>query len=218
MSTLTNGDFLKFIQTFSERLQDAKDLLNNLDNRIGDGDHGTNMSRGFAAALAKLQNSDTSDISSSCQIVAMTLLSNVGGASGPLYSTVFMKLMMQWKGLEQVEDAQIAAGIQAALDGIMARGKAQSGDKTMVDVWTPVSQLCQQQEDSLDWEQIVETAKHSALETKDLAARKGRASYLGERSRGTCDPGSISSGIFFESLALAFAKGLEPIPWHTLAS
>lgn len=217
MTQMTTQAFLEFLHTYTQALETHKALLNTLDNRIGDGDHGTNMTRGFTSVMTTLENTPPVDVSQACQTTAMALLSSVGGASGPLYSTVFMRFMTQWKGLTAVDTPQLTAGIGAALEGLQARGKAQMGDKTMVDVWSPVASLMTARNGDLDWAKVAETARGAALGTRDMVAKRGRAAYLGERSRGTCDAGSISSAIFFETLAVTLRKGIEPTQWDKLA-
>ncbi|QQE77599.1 dihydroxyacetone kinase subunit DhaL [Alicyclobacillus sp. SO9] len=209
--------FSQFIDTYSQKLSEFADILNDLDNRIGDGDHGSNMSRGFKAAAHKLQESPALDPASASQTVAMSLLSTVGGASGPLYGTVFMKLAAAWKGCAVIDPTLMGNGFQAALDGLAARGKASLGDKTMVDVWTPAVAEMLKDNGAIDYERTCLVAKESALATKGIIAKRGRASYLGERSIGTCDPGSISSAMLFEALASILIEGMDPILWRTLA-
>ena len=218
MYHLSTDTFVSFVEAYAKRLVEMRDVLNNLDNRIGDGDHGTNMARGFTAAVDKLKSTPPTDVAVGCQLVAMTLLGSVGGASGPLYSTVFMKFMAEWKGLTEVDTAQLQRGLQAALDGLIARGKASVGDKTMVDLWTPVVRRLAETESVWDGADLMAVVKEAVLGTKDMIAKKGRAAYLGARSQGTCDPGSLSSALFFEELfAAVLPKGAERIQWHTLA-
>lgn len=216
---LTTDAFIRFVEAYARRLADLQNTLNMLDNQIGDGDHGTNMARGFKVAAGHLANNPGADLGAVCNTVAMALLGNVGGASGPLYATIFMRFSALWKGQSSVHPAAISNGISSALDGLRARGKAEMGDKTMVDVWGPVNDGLREDEPT-DNALItaVATATSAALETKSLIAKKGRASYLGERSVGTCDPGSISSAVFFEELVDAAVGGVERSEWHKLVS
>ena len=208
--------FASFIHDYAQRLEGLKDTLNELDNRIGDGDHGTNMARGFHTAQQQLQAKSPVDLGAACSVVAMALLGSVGGASGPLYGTIFMKLGGALKNLAQADNKQWIEGLQAAKAGIVERGKAQFGDKTMLDVWEPTLEYVTAHSGDEELLQAVMVARGAALETRDRVARKGRAAYLGPRSAGTCDPGSVSSGLFFEVLFSAWRGGVETIPWETL--
>ena len=185
---------IKWMTLFNEKIQAKKDYLSELDTPIGDGDHGGNMARGMAAVLTELEGKEFSDASQVFKLVSMQLLSKVGGASGPLYGSAFM-------GMSKVaqEESSLSDLLHAGLDMICKRGKATVGEKTMVDVWTPV--IADLRDDNLTKNKIwiyVEA-------TKDLQATKGRASYVGERSRGHIDPGSYSSGLLFEALLEAEA-------------
>ncbi|VUW91683.1 PTS-dependent dihydroxyacetone kinase, ADP-binding subunit DhaL [Streptococcus constellatus] len=185
----------KWMLLFNKKIQANKDYLSELDTPIGDGDHGGNMARGMAAVVENLEGKDFANSAEVFQVVSMQLLSKVGGASGPLYGSAFMGIMKAEK-----EAASLADAVQAGLDMIQKRGKAVSGEKTMVDVWSGVVEALQKGE--LTKENI-----HTLVEaTKDMKATKGRASYVGERSIGHIDPGSYSSGLLFE--ALLEAEGL----------
>lgn len=208
--------FFDFISDFAERVDLLKDTLNDLDNRIGDGDHGTNMARGFKVANQQLLAQLPTDLGSACSTVAMALLGNVGGASGPLYGTVFLKLGGVLKNFKTVEDEVLLEGLLSAKSGIMERGKAQLGDKTMLDVWEPATVFLQTHPETGAFQQVVSIVREAALDTRDKVAKKGRAAYLGARSAGTCDPGSVSSGLFFEVLANVHEGGVEAVPWATL--
>lgn len=179
---------IKWMRLFNENIQDNKDYLSQLDTPIGDGDHGGNMARGMAAVIEAIDGKTFDSASDVFKIVAMQLLSKVGGASGPLYGSAFMGLA---KAGEQVS---LADALQAGLEMIQKRGKAEFGEKTMVDVWTPVIKALS--ENQLTKEVIEE----AVLATKDSQATKGRASYVGERSIGHIDPGSFSSGLLFEAM------------------
>jgi dihydroxyacetone kinase-like protein len=214
--TLTANAFLQFLTGCRDRLVRYETLLNDLDNRIGDGDHGTNMARGFRTAVAEA-NAGSADLGALANGVAIALLGSVGGASGPLYGTAFMRLGMQWKGFQAISERQFVDGLQAACDGIRARGRAEVGDKTMVDVWQPATDTLRTGQGALDarLRTAVQTAQQQALQSRLLTARKGRAAYLGERSVGTCDPGCISSAILFEELFSATTGGDERLEWDT---
>ena len=179
----------KWMQLFNEKIQDQKDYLSDLDTPIGDGDHGANMARGMAAAVESLAAKDFASAAEVFQAVSMQLISQVGGASGPLYGSAFMGMAKAEK-----DGKDLSGVIQAGLDMIQKRGKAVPGEKTMVDVWSGIPLSLQSGE--LTHEKIGSLVEA----TKDLKATKGRASYVGERSIGHIDPGSASSGLLFEAL------------------
>ena len=238
------------MENYAARLQDFKDTLNDLDNRIGDGDHGTNMVRGFTAVVDKWRQGRPTELSAMCQDAGMTLLGAVGGASGPLYGTVFLKLSGAWRGREEIDLVALARGLEAAYEGLVARGKATPGDKTMLDAWRPAldrlsllaaasenpsPELGNAEGSTLAADpasvgapefttglpsavgQVSLAAQSAALATKEQIARKGRAAYLGERSRGTCDPGAVSSALFFEEILAATAGRRDRLPWDRSA-
>ncbi|HFU4501857.1 TPA: dihydroxyacetone kinase subunit DhaL [Streptococcus suis] len=180
---------LLWMETFNKKIQENKDYLSELDSPIGDGDHGGNMARGMAAVMQELTEKDYESADQVFKVVAMQLLSKVGGASGPLYGSAFMGITKASQA-----GADLADTLQAGLDMIQKRGKAELGEKTMVDVWVPV--IAALRENQLSVELI-----HEAVQaTKDIVATKGRASYVGERSIGHIDPGSFSSGLLFEAM------------------
>ncbi|HEM3683897.1 TPA: dihydroxyacetone kinase subunit DhaL [Streptococcus suis] len=180
---------LLWMETFNKKIQENKDYLSELDSPIGDGDHGGNMARGMAAVMQELAEKDYETADQVFKVVAMQLLSKVGGASGPLYGSAFMGITKASQA-----GADLADTLQAGLDMIQKRGKAELGEKTMVDVWVPV--IAALRENQLSVELI-----HEAVQaTKDIVATKGRASYVGERSIGHIDPGSFSSGLLFEAM------------------
>lgn len=178
-----------------------------LDRDIGDGDHGENMDRGFQAAIARLDDlpaeANPGDV---FKLVATTLISTVGGAAGPLYGTAFLKAAVAIAGATELDGAAVVALLTAARDGIVLRGKAESGDKTMVDAWTPaVDAAAAAQARGADVPSILtaaaDAAEAGAVATEPLVARKGRASYLGERSAGHRDPGAQSSALLLRAAA-----------------
>ncbi|MBF8969655.1 dihydroxyacetone kinase subunit DhaL [Streptococcus sp. NLN76] len=182
------ADAKKWMLLFNEKIQDKQAFLSELDTPIGDGDHGGNMSRGMEAVVAELESQDFETAGSLFKMVAMQLLSKVGGASGPLYGSAFLGLS------QKIDSEDLRVALEAALANIQKRGQAQLGDKTMVDVWIPV--LADLQENALTVQKIADYV----AATKDLQAKKGRASYVGERSVGHVDPGSYSSGLLFEAM------------------
>jgi len=178
-----------------------------LDREIGDGDHGENMDRGFQAVLPKLDDlpagSTPGDV---LKLVATTLISTVGGAAGPLYGTAYLKGAVAAGSQTSLDGPAIAAVLTAARDGIVMRGKAESGDKTMVDAWTPaVDAADAAAESGADPAAVLATAaaaaREGAIATEPLVARKGRASYLGERSAGHRDPGAESTALLLQAAA-----------------
>ncbi|MGU7914096.1 dihydroxyacetone kinase subunit DhaL [Streptococcus suis] len=180
---------LLWMETFNKKIQENKDYLSELDSPIGDGDHGGNMARGMAAVMQELSEKDYESADQVFKVVAMQLLSKVGGASGPLYGSAFMGITKASQS-----GADLADTLQAGLDMIQKRGKAELGEKTMVDVWIPVISALRES-------QLTTEIIHKSVQgTKDIAATKGRASYVGERSIGHIDPGSFSSGLLFEAM------------------
>lgn len=186
---LTIEFFEQWMNNFKQKICDNKQYLNDLDDAIGDGDHGSNMGRGMNAVIENLETKKPTDITDSLKLTAMSLISKVGGASGPLYGTAFLE--MAKKSTSTTDLNQL---FDAALQGIIKRGGAQVGDKTLVDVWSVIVNKIKL--DKLTQKDIDD----AVMSTKDLVAHKGRASYLGERSKGHLDPGSVSSGYLFSSL------------------
>lgn len=178
----------KWMELFSKKITANEKYLCELDAPIGDSDHGFNMKRGMDAVVTKL-NSAPDELTICLKTIAMALISTVGGASGPLYGTAFLEMAK-----ESTKNNNIVDLLEAALAGIKKRGGATTGDKTMVDVWSVVIEAIKQ--NALTTEKI----EAAVLATKDMIAKKGRASYLGERSINHIDPGSQSSGYLFESL------------------
>ncbi|QHC56973.1 dihydroxyacetone kinase subunit DhaL [Rathayibacter tanaceti] len=182
-----------------------------LDRAIGDGDHGENMDRGFQAVVAKLDAAPAAATPAEVlTLVATTLISTVGGASGPLFGTAFLKASGAVAGREVLDGSAIAALLAAARDGIVLRGKAEVGDKTMVDAWTPAvdaaaSAAGQGAAPRAVLEAAADAAEGGAESTDPLVARKGRASYLGERAIGHRDPGSVSTVLLLRAAAEAAA-------------
>lgn len=186
---MTPENAIKWMSLFNDKIQENKAYLSDLDTPIGDGDHGGNMARGMAAVMENLDGKDFASADDVFKVVSMQLISKVGGASGPLYGSAFMGLTKSLKAGDG-----LLKGLQDGLEMIEKRGKAQVGEKTMVDVWTPVLDALNQGSLTADMiDQAVEA-------TKDLKATKGRASYVGERSLGHIDPGSYSSGLLFKAL------------------
>jgi phosphoenolpyruvate---glycerone phosphotransferase subunit DhaL len=192
----------RWISIANDHIQQQKQYLTELDQAIGDGDHGLNMARGLQEVVEKIASANYEDLGLLFKDVSMTLIAKVGGASGPLYGTAFLKMSMALAGKKEADDKELIAALEAALDGIKARGKANVGEKTMVDVWEPVMEFLREK-GSLQAKEAALLAKEKMEHTKELEAKKGRAAYLGKRSVGHIDPGSASSYLLFAALAEA---------------
>ncbi len=204
--TISRDDALDWIKACAEVLGENRDYLIQLDAAIGDADHGANMDRGFKAVIAKMPEISDKDIGTIFKTVGMTLLSTVGGAGGPLYGTFFLQAGMKTAGKMELSLEDWCTALEAALNGVIMRGKAELGDKTMVDALTPaVNTLKQAIEENLPTPvaltQAAEAARKGMEGTVPLVARKGRASYLGERSAGHQDPGATSSFLILKAAA-----------------
>ncbi|MEC5149727.1 dihydroxyacetone kinase subunit DhaL [Cryobacterium sp. GrIS_2_6] len=188
-------------------IADHRVELITLDRDIGDGDHGENMDRGFQAVLGKLDALPAGSVPGDVfKLVATTLISTVGGAAGPLYGTAFLKAAVAVAGKPDLDGAAVVALLAAARDGIVLRGKAESGDKTMVDAWTPAVNAAAAAERAgatpvAILVEAADAAEAGAVATEPLIARKGRASYLGERAIGHRDPGAQSSALLLRAAA-----------------
>jgi len=183
-------DARKWIDLFVEKIEANKSNLNELDTAIGDGDHGTNMDRGAKAVTDAFAKKNPENISDLYKTTAFAMIQKVGGASGPLYGTAFLDMSKAVKD----DNIELAELIQIGTDGIKRRGESDTGMKTMIDVWQPVS-------DAMKANKFSQKVISDALESsKELVATKGRASYLEEKSKGHLDPGSQSSAYLFESL------------------
>ncbi len=202
---------LAWIDDFAATVAENKDYLTRLDSAIGDADHGINMNRGMKAALERLEASPPDDIGAALKTVGMAMVSKVGGASGPLYGTFFLQLAGPLAGKESVTLEEWAGGIRAAVSGVMARGKAELGDKTMIDALVPAVEALEGAVtegasigDGLT--RAADAAAQGMEATTPLVARKGRASYLGERSAGHQDPGATSSHLLMRTAADTLAQ------------
>ena len=188
----------EIIRAIAARMEAEKDFLTQLDNEIGDGDHGINLARGFKSVLEKLPELEGGDIGALLKGTGMQLVSNVGGASGPLYGTAFMKAGNALKGKTEATAAEFAVAMEAAIGGIKMRGKSEEGEKTMLDALCPAYKALSEAIDGGDelkdaLSKAIEAAAKGVEYTKTIIATKGRASYLGERSIGHQDPGATSS-------------------------
>jgi dihydroxyacetone kinase-like protein len=200
-----------WIRRTAQVIHDHRVELVTLDREIGDGDHGENLDRGFTAVIAKLDTlADDAVPGDALKLVATTLISTVGGASGPLLGTAYLKGSAAVGKDEQLDGAAVVAFLTAARDGVVLRGKAESGDKTMIDAWTPaVDAAAAAEADGRSPAEILaaaaDAAEKGAEATEPLVARKGRASYLGERAIGHRDPGAQSSSLILRAAADAAA-------------
>ncbi|MBC1978584.1 dihydroxyacetone kinase subunit L [Listeria marthii] len=184
---------LRWLNDFGERVQENKQLLSDLDQAIGDGDHGINMARGLSELKKTFAEKEPADLKDVFKTAGMTMVSKVGGASGPLYGTAFLN-MSKAIDSDTIDAVGLTKVIEAGLEGIEKRGKSHAGEKTMIDVWEPVVHALHQ-------EDLTDDVVDAALQkTKDLKATKGRASYLGERSIGHLDPGAYSSALLFHAM------------------
>ncbi|MBC1212289.1 dihydroxyacetone kinase subunit L [Listeria booriae] len=184
---------VQWLQDFSDRVIQNKQLLSDLDQAIGDGDHGINMARGLTELQKTLAEKEPASVKDTFKTAGMTILSKVGGASGPLYGSAFLA-MSKAIDTDTLTETQLIEALEAGLAGIEHRGKSHAGEKTMIDVWEPVIHALRQDELTSD---VIEAALQK---TKDLKATKGRAAYLGERSIGHLDPGAYSSALLFQAL------------------
>ena len=204
-STISLNQVTAWLSRFRELVTEQQSYLTELDSAIGDADHGANMVRGMNAVVEKVGAAPATAADELLKSVGMTLVTSVGGAAGPLYGTLFLRMGVSAGPVTELDGAAFGAALRAGLDGVVARGKAEAGDKTMFDAINP----------ALDaWDAAVAggagiaAAAAAALEAADngrdatepLVARKGRASYLGERSAGHIDPGATSSALLFQAL------------------
>jgi len=205
--SLGHDDVVRWIRAFAAEIGANKEQLTQLDAAVGDGDHGINMDRGMSAVLAKLDAAtEEQDIGALLKTVGMTLVSTVGGAGGPLYGTLFLQMGTAVSGKDELGPDDWAAALEAGIAGVQARGKAEPGDKTMIDALIPGRDALKSAlaegasfEDAL--RQSADAAGQGMRDTIPLVARKGRASYLGERSAGHQDPGATSSHLLLEAAA-----------------
>ena len=203
--TVTRDQIVKWLELTAAVMHENKDYLTQLDSPIGDADHGINMNRGFRKVLEKLPSVADKDIGNILKTTGMTLISSVGGASGPLYGTFFMRGGMAADAKEELTGEDLATMLQAGVDGLVQRGRAQVGDKTMIDAWTPAEKalhdaLAAGDDELAALQTSVNAAEQGMKDTIPLQARKGRASYLGERSIGHQDPGATSSYLMLKAL------------------
>lgn len=211
MTSVDTAALVDWIRRFRDAIAEKREWLTELDSAIGDADHGANMARGMDAVVAKLDPGVPDTVDELLKTVGMTLVSSVGGASGPLYGTFFLRMGMAAGPLTALDAAGLGTSLRAGLDGIVARGKAEAGDKTMFDAMAPAvdaldAALAAGGDLSAATAAAAEAAATGRDATEPLVARKGRASYLGERSAGHLDPGAASTTLLFEALAQTTAE------------
>jgi phosphoenolpyruvate---glycerone phosphotransferase subunit DhaL len=204
--TVPYAQVLTWIEQFGATVAENKEYLTELDSAIGDADHGINIDRGMKAALGKLESLEGNDIGNLLKTVGMTLVSSVGGAGGPLYGTLFLQMGTATAGKSELEPEDWAGALDAAVDGVQMRGKAEVGDKTMIDALIPArdsfrAALADGASFAEALSRSAEGAEEGMRATIPLVARKGRASYLGERSAGHQDPGATSSQLLIKTAA-----------------
>ena len=202
---ITKAQVLDWLELTAHVLAENKEYLTELDSAIGDADHGINMDRGFRKVMEKLPDSKDKDIGGILKAVGMTLISSVGGAAGPLYGTFYLQAGTAVSGKDELADEDVATMLEAGVQGILKRGRAELEDKTMYDAWSPALRALRE---ALDGGEAIEPALNAAVNgaeegmkaTVPLVARKGRASYLGERSAGHQDPGATSTYLILKAL------------------
>jgi dihydroxyacetone kinase-like protein len=205
---VTKDMLLRWIELYARDLEANREYLTQLDGAIGDNDHGINMDRGFRAVVNALPNERDKPLDAILKAVGMTLIKTVGGASGPLYGTVFLRMAGAAAGKESLSAGDLGAMLAAGEKGIVDRGKAAVGEKTMLDTWHPAVEAYGESEANgndlrAGLQAAAKAAEQGMRDTIPLVARKGRASYLGERSAGHQDPGATSSYLLFKNLLAA---------------
>lgn len=203
--TVNKGQIVQWLEKTAAVLHENREYLTQLDSAIGDADHGINMDRGFKKVMEKLPSVADKDIGNILKTTGMTLISSVGGAAGPLYGTFYMRSGMAVSAKEELDGEEFSKMLQAGVDGIVQRGRAKREDKTMFDAWAPAMEALQAALDNGN--SIVEATRAAVAageqgmkDTIPLQAKKGRASYLGERSIGHQDPGATSSYLILKTL------------------
>jgi phosphoenolpyruvate---glycerone phosphotransferase subunit DhaL len=208
MMAISYEQLLNWLRLIDESLIEQRSYLTELDSEIGDGDHGTNLARGAGAASSKVDSDKPQFADELFRLVGMTLISSVGGASGPLYGTFFLRLSLSAGHRTELSVEQFADALEAGLAGVVDRGKAELGDKTMFDAMEPAVRAFRANAShgaALAARRAFDAAAQGRDATAELVARKGRASYLGDRSVGHIDPGAASTCLMFEALAEALA-------------
>ena len=208
--TVSLERLIAWLSRFTQLVTENRGYLTELDSAIGDADHGSNMARGMTAVMEKIAAAPSTAIDELFKQVGMTLVSSVGGASGPLYGTFFLRFGTTAGAVTELDGTALAAALRAGLGGIVARGKAELGDKTMFDAMSPAidafdSEVASGAEVAASAAVAFAAAEQGRDATKPLVARKGRASYLGDRSAGHLDPGATSTALLFQALSEGLA-------------
>jgi dihydroxyacetone kinase-like protein len=209
--TITHDAIEDWMKRFAAEVAENRTYLTKLDGAIGDGDHGTNMDRGMKKVLERIGAGDGDDIGALLKTVGMALVSSVGGAAGPLYGTLFLQMGQATAGRSELDLAGFTEALDAGVQGVIKRGKAEPGDKTMLDALGPALEALRDAAGDDDVSAALARAEEAAREgmeaTVPMVARKGRASYLGERSAGHQDPGATSSHLLLKTVAEAVGSG-----------
>jgi dihydroxyacetone kinase-like protein len=208
--TITHDAIEDWMKRFAADVAENRQYLTKLDGAIGDGDHGTNMDRGMKKALERLEATDGDDIGASLKAVGMALVSSVGGAAGPLYGTLFLQMGQATAGKSELDLAGFTEALDAGVQGVVKRGKAEPGDKTMLDALGPALEALREasgDDVAEGLSRAADAAREGMESTVPMVARKGRASYLGERSAGHQDPGATSSHLLLKTAAEAAGGG-----------
>lgn len=211
---ITREQILQWLQNCAMVFDAQKAYLTELDSPIGDADHGINMARGFHKVVEKLPPVAETDIGNILKSTGMALISSVGGASGPLYGTFFMRAGGAVQAKQELDATDLVNLLSAGVDGLVQRGRANVGEKTMIDAWTPAIAALKGALEAGDdvvtaLATSVQAAEKGAMDTIPMVARKGRASYLGERSAGHQDPGATSTFFLLNALLEAIKEGIE---------
>lgn len=207
---MNEEQFIRWIKAYAKIIEEQKEQLTDLDREIGDGDHGVNMNRGFAAVEKKLESAPVGGLGGIAKLIASTLISTVGGASGPLYGTFFLKMAITLGAKSEVSGEDLQKAMEAGVQGIKTLGKSDEGEKTMLDTLCPAlkafAQALSESKSTAEAFAVAAEAAKSGMEaTTPMLAKKGRASYLGERSVGHQDPGATSAYFLIKSAAEALA-------------
>jgi dihydroxyacetone kinase-like protein len=208
---ISRNAIIAWLTLYADAIAANKDYLTQLDAAIGDADHGINMDRGFQAVLARLPALAGQDIGATLKAVGMTLVSTVGGASGPLYGTLFLQMAAATAGKSELTLADWAGALEAGVEGVIRRGKASPGDKTMIDSLVPAlnalkAAAAEGESTAVALRRSEQAGGQGMLDTIPLIARRGRASYLGERSAGHQDPGATSAHLLLAAAADAWSE------------
>ena len=208
--TVSLDRLVAWLSRFTQLVTENRSYLTELDSAIGDADHGSNMARGMAAVMEKTAAAPSSAVDDLFKLVGMTLVTSVGGASGPLYGTFFLRFGTTAGAVTELDSTGLAAALRAGLGGIVARGKAELGDKTMFDAMSPAvdafdAEIAAGADLAAGTAAAAAAAAAGRDATEPLVARKGRASYLGDRSAGHLDPGATSTAFLFQALAESLA-------------